>query len=139
MRLHHNTFAATSHLVHQGRGSRPSLRLHFRALGVGLIHIVLASSEYISDPSSLLFSYNDALRHKERKLAFDVDGLRQLAAESVNQNLTDVVSLSKLTEGGFNRTFIITLRSGQQMVAHVPYPMTGPKYYAVACEVATIE
>jgi len=86
-----------------------------------------------------LFSYNDALRHEERKLTFDVDGLRRLAAESVNQNLTDVVSLLKLAEGGFNRTFVITLRGGQQMVARVPYPMTGPKYYAVASEVATIE
>ena len=31
------------------------------------------------------------------------------------------------------------LRGGQQVVARVPYPMTDPKYYAVASEVATIE
>ncbi|KAI9507088.1 kinase-like domain-containing protein [Russula earlei] len=83
--------------------------------------------------------YNDALRHKERTLAFDVDGLRRLAAESVNQSPDDVVSLSKLSEGGFNRTFIITLRDGRQMVARIPYPITVPKYYTVASEVATIE
>ena len=97
------------------------------------------SSAYISDPSPLSFSYNDALRHKERKVVFDVDGLRRLAAESVNQNLTDVVSLSKLAEGGFNRAFAITLRGRRQMVARIPYPMTAPNYYAVASEVATIE
>ena len=50
-----------------------------------------------------------------------------------------MVSLSKLAEGGFNRTFIITLRDGQQMIARIPYPMTVPKYYAIASEVATIE
>ncbi|TBU26130.1 kinase-like domain-containing protein [Dichomitus squalens] len=83
--------------------------------------------------------YNDALRHKERRVAFDVDGLRRLAAESVNQGADDVVSLSKLAEGGFNRTFIVSLRNGQQIVARIPYPMTVPKYYAVASEVATIE
>jgi aminoglycoside phosphotransferase (APT) family kinase protein len=93
----------------------------------------------ISDISPLSFSYNDALRHKERKLAFDVDGLRRLAAESVNQNLTDVVSISKLAEGGFNRTFVIALRDGQQVVARVPYPMMVPDYFAIASEVATIE
>lgn len=57
----------------------------------------------------------------------------------MNKRLTDVVSLSKLAEGGFNRAFVITLRGGRQMVARVPYPVTVPDYYAVASEVATIE
>ncbi|KAI0044477.1 kinase-like protein [Auriscalpium vulgare] len=91
------------------------------------------------DYTSGRWVYNEALRLEERRIAFDVDGLRRLAAESVNQSLADVVSLSKLAEGGFNRTFLITLRDGQQIVARIPYPMTVPKYYAVASEVATIE
>jgi len=86
-----------------------------------------------------LFSYNDALRHKERRLAFDVDGLCRLAAESVNQSPANVVNLSKLAEGGFNRTFLITLRDNFQVVARIPYPITAPKFYAVASEVATLE
>ena len=57
----------------------------------------------------------------------------------MHQSPTDVVSISKLAEGGFNRTFVIALRDGQQVVARVPYPMTVPDYYAVASEVATIE
>ncbi|KAJ7632968.1 kinase-like domain-containing protein [Roridomyces roridus] len=75
--------------------------------------------------------YNDALRHKERRAVFHVDGL-----ESVNQTFNDVVRLSKLAEGGFNRTFLISLRDGRQVVARVPYPMTAPipNYYAVASE-----
>lgn len=107
--------------------------------GVGCKSHTRCSSTYISDPSSLSFSYNEALRHKERRLAFNVDALRQLAVESINQNLTDVISFSKLAEGGFNRTFVITLSGGRQIVARVPYPVTVPKYYAVASEVATIE
>ena len=106
---------------------------------MGASLIPRSSSACISDPSFLLFSYNEALRLKERKVTFDVDGLCRLAAESVNQNLTDVLSLSKLAEGGFNRTFVISLRDGRQMVARVPFPVTAPKYYAVASEVATIE
>jgi len=44
-------------------------------------------------------------------------------------------SLSKLAEGGCNRTFLITLR----WLPAFHYPMTVPKYYAVTSEVATIE
>ncbi|KAJ7221939.1 kinase-like domain-containing protein [Mycena rebaudengoi] len=71
-------------------------------------------------------------------LIFDVEGLRRLAAQSVGRSPADVVNLSKLAEGGFNRTFLITLRDDFQMVARIPYPATLPKYYAVASEVATI-
>ena len=68
-----------------------------------------------------------------------LDGLRRLAVESINQNLTDVISFEKLAKGSFNRTFVITLSGGQHIVARVPFPVTVPKYYAVASEVATIE
>ena len=86
-----------------------------------------------------MFRFNDALRHAERRLVFDVEGLRRLAAHSVGRSPADVVNLSKLAEGGFNRTFLITLRDDFQMVARIPYPATVPKYYAVASEVATME
>ncbi|KAF2459141.1 kinase-like domain-containing protein [Lineolata rhizophorae] len=100
---------------------------------------MVESQDNLFDYTSGRWVYNDALHHKERKVAFDVDGLRRLAAESVDQNLTDVVSLTKLAEGGFNRTFVVALRGGRQVVARIPYPVTGPNYYAVASEVATIE
>ncbi|TFY60204.1 hypothetical protein EVG20_g7498, partial [Dentipellis fragilis] len=51
----------------------------------------------------------------------------------------DVVDLKKLAEGGFNRTFLITMRDGFQMVARIPYPVTAPKYLAFASEVATMD
>ncbi len=57
----------------------------------------------------------------------------------MNQSPIDVVSISKLAEGGFNRTFVVAMRDGWQVVARIPYPMTVPKYYVVASEVATIE
>jgi hypothetical protein len=107
--------------------------------GVGCKSHTRCSSAYISDSSSLSFSYNEALRGKERRLAFDVDGLCRIAVKSVNQNPTDIISFSKLAEGGFNRAFVITLRGGRQMVARVPFPLTVPKYYAIASEVATSE
>lgn len=90
--------------------------------GVGCRSFGRYSGVCISDASSQSFSYNDALRHKERKLIFNVEGLGRLAAESIGQSLSDVVSLTKLGEGGFNRTFVVALRDGRQVVARVPYP-----------------
>ena len=46
--------------------------------------------------------------------------------------------MAKPAEGGFNRTFLITMRDGFQMVTRIPYPATFPKYYALASEVATM-
>ncbi|RDX52769.1 protein kinase subdomain-containing protein PKL/CAK/Fmp29 [Lentinus brumalis] len=81
---------------------------------------------------------NDALRHAERRRVFNIDGLRRLAAQSVDRSPDDIVDFAKLPEGGFNRTFLITMRDGFQMVARIPYPATVPKYFAVASEVATM-
>src|SRR6201999_1230535 len=97
------------------------------------------SIAYISDRQSNLFRFNEALRRAERRLVFDVEGLSRLAAQSVGRSPADVANLSKLAEGGFNRTFLVTLHDGFQMVARIPYPVTIPKYYAVASEVATLE
>lgn len=86
-----------------------------------------------------LFRSNDALRHAERRLVFNVDELCRLAAQSVNQSPADIVDFAKLAEGGFNRTFLITMRDDFQMIARIPYPLMVPKYYAVASEVATMD
>jgi hypothetical protein len=75
----------------------------------------------------------------QRRLVFDVEGLCRLAAQSVGRGPADVVNLSRLAEGGFNRTFLITFRDDFQMVARIPYPATVPKHYAVASEVATVD
>ena len=47
--------------------------------------------------------------------------------------------MSKFGEDGFNRAFLITMVDQFQMVARVPYPITVPKYFAVANEVATMD
>lgn len=85
-----------------------------------------------------MFSFNDDLRHAERRRVFKVDELRRLAAEAVDRSPDDIIRLEKLAEGGFNRTFLVTMRCGFRMVARIPYPATIPKYFAVASEVATM-
>ncbi|KAK0215437.1 protein kinase subdomain-containing protein PKL CAK Fmp29 [Armillaria fumosa] len=99
----------------------------------------------MAHPRSDIFEYtsgrwivNDKLRHAERRREFNVDGLRRLAAESVNRSPDDIERLEKLAEGGSNRVFLITMRDGFRMVARIPYPATIPTYFAVASEAATL-
>ena len=94
-------------------------------MGVSFVHVVLWGI-YLTR-NLICFSINDVLRHVDRRRVFNVDGLRRLAAESVNRSLDDIVDLKKLAEGGFNRSFLITLRCGFQMVARIPYPATTPQ------------
>ena len=93
---------------------------------------------YMSNPQSHAFRVNDDLRHAERRREFGVNELCRLAAQSVGRSSEDIESFVKLAEGGFNRTFLVTMQGGFKMVARIPYPVTVPKFYAVANEVATM-
>ncbi|KAF7794383.1 hypothetical protein EIP86_005517 [Pleurotus ostreatoroseus] len=99
----------------------------------------------VSDSPNDLYNYssgrwlvNNDLRLAERKREFDVGELCRLAAQSVSRSPQDIDTFVKLAEGGFNRTFLITMRDGFKMVARIPYPVTVPKFYAFASEVATM-
>lgn len=87
----------------------------------------------------MFWSCNDALRRSERRRIFKVSELKRLAAASVNQGAEDVIGFEKLAEGGFNRTFLITMRGGLQFVGRIPYPVIQPKNLAIASEVATMD
>jgi hypothetical protein len=83
-------------------------------------------------------SWNEELRLAERRRLFNVKELANLAAAAVQRSPVDLVKFEKLAEGGFNRTFLLSMRDGFQMVARIPYPMTEPKHLLVASEVATM-
>ncbi|KAL8883660.1 MAG: hypothetical protein Q9215_008106 [Flavoplaca cf. flavocitrina] len=82
--------------------------------------------------------YNEHIRLAERYLKFNIEALKAVAASSIGRNKEDVAGISKLAEGGFNRTFAITMQDGLELIARLPYPITVPKRYATASEVATI-
>ncbi|EGN99355.1 hypothetical protein SERLA73DRAFT_73889 [Serpula lacrymans var. lacrymans S7.3] len=99
----------------------------------------------ISDAPNDLFNYssgrwlvNNDLRLAERRREFDVNELCRRAAQSVGRTSQDIDTFVKLAEGGFNRTFLITMHGGFEMVARIPYPVTVSKLYAIASEVATM-
>ncbi|PKY03497.1 phosphotransferase family protein [Aspergillus campestris IBT 28561] len=90
------------------------------------------------DYTSGRWIYNENARLAERRGEFDVDALRNAAARSIRRRDTDVKSLVKLAEGGFNRVLQVTMVDNSQVLARLPYPSTEPKRLAVASEVATL-
>ncbi|PWY83887.1 hypothetical protein BO94DRAFT_557708 [Aspergillus sclerotioniger CBS 115572] len=105
--------------------------------GCANCHVTSESSD-LFEYTSGRWIYNDALRHRERKRVFNVPELKRLAARSVHQKEEDVVGFEKLAEGGFNRSFLITMRDSFRFIARVPYQITQPKPLVIASEVATM-
>ncbi|KAJ4994062.1 hypothetical protein SVAN01_00539 [Stagonosporopsis vannaccii] len=91
------------------------------------------------DYTSGRWIYNESKRLAERRLHFNTEELKKAAAESIGKHESDVKSLQKLAEGGFNRVFEITMKNGMSMLARLPYPSTLPRRLAVASEVATMD
>ncbi len=60
-------------------------------------------------------------------------------AKAVKNSPQDVLSLTKLAEGGSYRIFEATFRNGSQAIARLPYPCTIPQRFGVASEVATMD
>ena len=110
------------------------LQLFIETLAVGIIYVVLWHIVHNFAP----FSGNNDIRLSGRRREFDVDELRRLAAQSVGRSSQDIDTFVKLAEGGFNQTFLITMHDGFEMEARIPYPVTVPKLYAIASEVATM-
>ncbi|KAF2228220.1 phosphotransferase family protein [Elsinoe ampelina] len=98
-----------------------------------------------SDGPENLFGYtsgrwifNEHIRLKERRIEFDVEALKIAITTSVDRPLSELKSLSKLAEGGFNRVFEARFADGLKVLARLPYSLTVPKHYSTASEVATL-
>ncbi|EZF69676.1 hypothetical protein H105_07906 [Trichophyton soudanense CBS 452.61] len=81
------------------------------------------------------FLYNEDLRLRERYVEFDVTALKEAVTKHTGAKVTN---LAKLGEGGFNRILNATLENGLQLVVKIPYPLSVPRKYATASEVATL-
>lgn len=51
----------------------------------------------------------------------------------------ECIKIIKLAKGSFNKTFKLSMDNDLNMITRIPHPITGPKYYTTASEVATME
>ncbi|KAH8434940.1 uncharacterized protein LDX57_012572 [Aspergillus melleus] len=74
-----------------------------------------------------------AMRYRKLNLQALVDASVKASGHGGNE----CVKLLKCVEGQFNKAFVLTMSSGDEIVARLPNPNAGPAFFTVASEVAT--
>ncbi|GAB1206468.1 hypothetical protein APSETT445_005157 [Aspergillus pseudonomiae] len=74
---------------------------------------------------------------RDRFSPFNVPELQRIAAQRVGADTC--TAITKLAEGSFNKTFRLELDNGSSVIARIPHPIAGPRYYTTVSEVAAME
>jgi hypothetical protein len=83
-----------------------------------------------------LWSEPDQL--ERRYLRFNLEALICATEHAVGSG-AKCVEVTKLPEGNFNKTFIVEMHDGRQVIARLPNPNAGRSHYTTASEVATMD
>jgi hypothetical protein len=62
--------------------------------------------------------------------------LYRIAASSIGSE--SCVKVVKISEGQFNKVFLLTMDDGREVIAKLPNPNAGRPYFTTASEVATM-
>ena len=81
--------------------------------------------------------WDEQAQLSSRYVPFNVAELAQIAARSIGAS--SCVEIKKIPEGNFNKTFLLTMNDGNEVVAKVPNPNAGRPHFTTASEVATMD
>lgn len=81
--------------------------------------------------------WNEKQQLQERHREFDILELQKIAMESTSSG--PCVSMEKLEEGSYNKSFKLTMADGKRIIARIPNPNAGPASLTTASEVATMD
>ncbi|OOF91401.1 hypothetical protein ASPCADRAFT_177422 [Aspergillus carbonarius ITEM 5010] len=93
-------------------------------------------SDPLSSYTSGRWLWDEASQLRKRYQPFNVDELKKSSASSVNAE--SCVKIIKLPEGAYNKTFLLTMDNGAEVIAKIPNPYL-PQKFAIASEVATLD
>jgi hypothetical protein len=103
---------------------------------------LLTSSDL--DYSEDLFNYtrcravcNEKREMAQRHIRFNVNELARCAADAVCAETC--ISIEKYPDGMYNKSMLLTMDNGSQVVAKVPNPNAGQPHFTTASEVATMD
>jgi hypothetical protein len=82
--------------------------------------------------------WNESEQLQRRYLSFNLKALI-CAAENAVGSGAKCAEVTKLPEGNFNKTFIVEMHDGRQVIARLPNPNAGRPHYTIASEVATMD
>lgn len=72
-----------------------------------------------------------------RYVTFDMAKLYRLAASAIGSE--SCVKVVKISEGQYNKVFLLTMDDGREVIAKLPNPNAGLPYFTTASEVATMD
>lgn len=72
-------------------------------------------------------------------MRFNIDALAEIAASCLGHDPASCVKIEKMPEGNFNKSFLLTMANGSQVIARVPNPNSGFPHFTTASEVATMD
>jgi len=72
-----------------------------------------------------------------RYVSFNMAELAKIAAQSIGA--LSCVEIKKVPEGNFNKTFLLIMSDGKEVIAKVPNPNAGRAHFTTASEVATMD
>lgn len=83
------------------------------------------------------FLFNESHELSRRYIRFDMNELASIAARSVGSAFCR--NVQKLSEGQYNRVFLLEMDDGAETIAKVPNPNAGESNLTTASEVATMD
>lgn len=81
--------------------------------------------------------WNEKEQFARRYVEFDLSGLAHVSTQALGA--CDCVSVTKLPEGNFSKTFLVTMDDGRELVAKLPNPNAGRPHLTTASEAATMD
>ncbi|KAF2229901.1 kinase-like protein [Viridothelium virens] len=82
--------------------------------------------------------WNERDQLQRRYLRFDLKALIKVAEDAAGAGST-CAEVSRLPEGNFNKTFLVKMQNGREVIARLPNPNAGRSHYTTASEVATMD
>jgi len=81
--------------------------------------------------------WDEPAQLSRRYVSFNMAELAKIAAQSIGAS--SCVEIKKVPEGNFNKTFLLTMSDGKEVIAKVPNPSAGRAHFTTASEVATMD
>ncbi|OJD23726.1 hypothetical protein ACJ73_04926 [Blastomyces percursus] len=83
--------------------------------------------------------FNESQQLEARYVRFNVDALAAIAARCLGHDPASCVNIEKMPEGNFNKSLLLTMANGSQVIARVPNPNSSIPHFTTASEVATMD
>lgn len=112
-----------------------NLRLHIKGTKICSEN---AKPEDLFSYRSQRWLWNEREQFQCRHLSFDLAALIRAAEKAIGSDAS-CSEVTKLPEGNFNKTLLVNMHDGRQIIARLPNPNAGCLHYTTASEVATME